>query len=80
MTKNTANIKTLNDMNKTALYYASKARKERFGWNSEVGNVLSYEQIAHGDNKTRQDREMVQMQKNVLEKETNIAVFEARRR
>ena len=61
MTKNTANIKTLNDMNKTALYYASKARKERFGWNSEVGNVLSYDQIAYGDNKTRQDREMKQM-------------------
>lgn len=61
MTKNTANIKTLNDMNKTALYYASKARKKRFGWNSEVGNVLSYDQIAYGDNKTRQDREMKQM-------------------
>ena len=43
MTKNTANIKIINDMNKTALYYASKARKERFGWNSEVGNVLSYD-------------------------------------
>ena len=31
-TRNTANIRSLNDMNKTALYYASQARKDAFGW------------------------------------------------
>jgi len=45
MTENTANIRSLNDMNKTALYYATLARKRAFGWNEEVGNVLSYTDI-----------------------------------
>ena len=40
--KNRANIRSLNDMNKTALYYASHARKSKFGWQQEVGNVLNY--------------------------------------
>ena len=53
MTKNTANIKMLNDMNKTALYYASKSRKRRIGWQGEVGNILNYDQMAFGDNKSK---------------------------
>ena len=42
MEENRANIRSLNDMNKTALYYASHARKKLFGWQPEVGNVLDY--------------------------------------
>ena len=80
MTKNTANIRTLNDMNKTALYYASKERKKKLGWQQEVGNVLNYEQLTQGDLKTKKDREMAQLVHEVIEKERNTALFEARRR
>ena len=30
--RNTANIRSLNDMNKTPLYYASTKRKNNYGW------------------------------------------------
>ena len=56
--KNTANIRCLNDMNKTALYYASQKRKKDFGWNAEIGNVVNYDMITKGDNRTKKDQEM----------------------
>lgn len=80
MTQNTANIRALNDMNKSALYYASQARKRKCGWQQEVGNVLSYEQLAVGDNKSKGDRIMKKMMKTVVENEAKVALFEARRK
>ena len=43
MLKNRANIKAVNKMNKTALYYASQKRTKDFGWQQEVCNVIDYE-------------------------------------
>ena len=80
MEKNRANIRSLNDMNKTPLYYASKARKSKFGWQLEVGNVLDYKQLTQGDNKSRKDHLMQKEQAKVTHDEIMFAIYEARRR
>ena len=53
MEKNRINIKSVNEMNKTPLYYASLNRKMKFGWQPEVGNLLTYDHILYGDNKSK---------------------------
>ena len=78
--RNRANIRSLNDMNKTALYYASHARKKDFGWQQEVGNVLNYTQLTQGDNKSRKDLLMQRDQARVTHGEKMFAIYEARRR
>ena len=39
--KNRANIRALNAMNKTALYYATEARKKAYGWNRETSHTIN---------------------------------------
>lgn len=80
MTRNTANINCLNEMNKTALYYATQARKKAFGWESSVGNIMDYQKMARGDNKTKEDREMKRLQKKVTRDELMQLTYELRRR
>ena len=43
---NRANFRALNEMNKTALHYASSKRNRDFGWNTEVSHVVSYKEVA----------------------------------
>ena len=59
--QNRANIRLLNDANKTALYYASLDRKKKFGWQNEIGNVLNYEQITKGDLRSKLDKDMLKL-------------------
>ena len=49
--KNTAEIGLLNDMNKTALYYASTKRNKNFGWNKQISNLVSYDEVAKSSRK-----------------------------
>ena len=46
MEKNRANFRALNEMNKTALHYASKKRNRAFGWSKEISHVVSYQEVA----------------------------------
>ena len=80
MTKNTANINCLNEMNKTALYYATQARKKAFGWGESTGNIMDFQKMMTGDHKTKQDREMKRLQKKVTRDEIMLLTYEARRR
>ena len=67
--KNRANIRMLNNMNKTALYYASQNRKKKFGWNQEIGNIMDYDKIVNGDNRSQSDLRMQRLQKKVRREE-----------
>ena len=80
MDKNVTNIRMLNDMNKTALYYSTQTRKKNFGWGHEVGNILKFDHMIHGDNKSKADRAMINLQKKVTKDEVMIEIYEARRR
>ena len=78
--KNRANIRMLNNMNKTALYYASKNRKKKFGWNQEIGNIMDYDKIVNGDNRSQSDLRMQRLQKKVRREEQMLEQHEARRK
>ena len=67
--KNQANIKMLNNMNKTALYYATKERRQKFGWQNQVGNIMDYQRIIEGDNRCAGDLRMIRLQKKVKREE-----------
>lgn len=69
MDRNVSNIRMLNDMNKTALYYSTKTRKKNFGWGHEVGNILKFDHMIYGDNKSKADRAMIKLQKKVTKDE-----------
>ena len=70
----------LNNMNKTALYYASKNRKKKFGWNQEIGNIMDYDKIVNGDNRSQSDLRMQRLQKKVRREEQMLEQHEARRK
>ena len=55
--QNTVNIRSLNDMNKTALYYASSNRNRKFGWNEEVSSVVDYTQLSKLDRTMKKDKD-----------------------
>ena len=55
--QNTVNIRSLNDMNKTALYYASSKRNRKFGWNEEVSSVVDYKQLSKLDRTMKKDKD-----------------------
>lgn len=78
--QNRANIRLLNDANKTALYYSTHDRKEKFGWQNEVGNVMNYDQISKGDLRSKIDKDMRKLQKKVSKDEYMLAIYEMRRR
>ena len=63
--RNTANLNALNDMNKTPIYYASPVRKRAFGWNNLIGNVLNFEQLTKGDNKSKGDLDMQELERKI---------------
>ncbi len=70
----------LNEMNKTALYYASRERKLKFGWQGEVGNIMDYKKIVEGDNRSEADQRMIRLKKRVKREEEMLEQHEARRR
>ena len=78
--KNTANVKALNDMNKTALYYASNKRTKAFGWQHDISNVMNYDQIVNGDLRSVKDKRMHRLQRKVRREEEIHAAAEARKR
>ena len=80
MLENRANLKNLNDMNKTALYYASKPRTGVYAWKNEVVNVIDQGQISYGDLKSPGDRRMKALIRKVKREEDIKAAVEARRR
>ena len=55
--QNTVNIRSLNDMKKTALYYASSKRNLKFGWNEEVSSVVDYTQLSKLDRTMKKDKD-----------------------
>ena len=78
--RNTAIIGQLNDMNKTALYYASTKRNQNFGWNNQISNVVCYDEVAKSSRKdSGGELEMKRLQKKVTEDEKNTRVQEDRR-
>ena len=77
--RNTANLNALNDMNKTPIYYASPVRKRAFGWNALTGNVLDYEQLTKGDNRSKGDRDMQELELRIHSEANNKKVEEERR-
>ena len=80
MLENRTNLKLLNDMNKTALYYASKNRQDRFGWQNDITNIMKYEHMMGGDTKTKADHAIERLQKKVTRDEIMQVIYEARRR
>ena len=66
-------------MNKTPLYYASTKRKNNYGWQKEIGNVLNYEQLTKGDNRSKGDREMQNLVRKANQDAEMRATEDARR-
>lgn len=69
MEKNRASLKVLNNMNKTAVYYASKPRTKVFGWQHNVVNMVDYQQITQGDMNSKGDKRMEALKRKVKREE-----------